>query len=64
MANGELINLERLSKVIERTKTSNYKPITTKVNKYIDYYINDKKVPINYRLASYKLVNPSTSEKN
>ena len=64
MADGELINLERLGKVAERTKASNYRPAAAEVDKYINYYINDKKVPIDYRLASHKPANPSTSEEN
>ena len=64
MANRKLINLEGLSKVIERTKASNYRPATTKINKYINYYINNKKVLINYRLANYKPVNLSISREN
>ena len=64
MVNKKLINLERFNKVIKRIKASNYKSTTTKINKYINYYINNKRVSIDYRLASYKLVNPNTSKEN
>ena len=64
MADRELINLKGLDKIIERTKASNYRPATIKVDKYINYYIDNKKVLINYRLANYKLVNPSINKEN
>ena len=64
MADGELTNLEGLGKVAERIKASNHRPATAEVDKYIDYYIDDKKVPIDYRLAGHKPANLGTSEEN
>ena len=58
----ELINLKGLSKVIEKTITSSYKPIT-KVNKYINYYTNNRKISIDYKFTSYKPANSSTNKK-
>ena len=64
MANGELIILKRLNKIIKRIKTFNRKPTTIKVDKYINYYINNKKVLIDYKLASYKLINLNINKEN
>ena len=58
----KLVNLKGLSKIIKKVIISSYKP-TTKVNKYINYYINNRKVLIDYKFIGYKLVNPSISKK-
>ena len=61
MAIKKLVNLKGLNKVIEKTTTSSYRP-TIKVNKYINYYINNRKVFIDYKFTSYKLINFNISE--
>ena len=58
----ELATLEGLDKVIEKATASSYRPATTKINKYIDYYIDDRKVSIDYKFTSHKPANLGTSE--
>ena len=60
----EPANPKGLGKIIKKAATSGYRP-AAEVDKHINYYIDDRKVPIDRKFTSYKPANPSTSkEKN